>query len=413
MRVRLLQQPGAFARVAGAIGETGGARGITKAGAGTMLTSAVDTYTGTTTVSAGTLLANGNQPGAFSVEQNGTLGGSGTLGAATVAGTLAPEAPGLHTGALSFAPTGKLMITLTSVSPGTIPATIATGTVAIDPSAALNLVVAVAPGSAIPHGTNVVLIDNDAADAIGGQFAGIPASSVFSTVDGVPLAIDYAGGDGNDLSLVAGNIPPQVGSIVATPNPVAAGQPVALSATASDANQDPLTTSWAFGDGTTGTGSSTSHAYAAPGTYTAVATVSDGLAQVQSTTVITVSGPTKHSEPEPAGTSTVKSAAYGAGFALNVPKACIRTGALFSVALSVKKLKGKSRGSVFVKVTKVTFALNGKTVKTKRSAPFSVHMKIPRASAHGSTIKLRTSAYLVLRSAKHRTKTITTVLKAC
>ena len=128
--------------------------------------------------------------------------------------------------------------------------------------------------------------------------------------------------------------------------------------------------------------------------------------------MITVSGPSKHSEPAPAGTSTVKSAAYGAGFALTVPKACIRTGALFSVALSVKKRKGKSRGSLFVKVTKVTFALNGKTVRTKRSAPFSVRLKIPRSSAHGS-IKLRTSAYLVLRGAKHRTKTITTVLKAC
>ncbi|MFI5005380.1 MAG: autotransporter-associated beta strand repeat-containing protein [Solirubrobacterales bacterium] len=47
-------------RVTGVISETGGSRSITKAGTGTMLTSANNTYTGTTTVSAGTLVANGS-----------------------------------------------------------------------------------------------------------------------------------------------------------------------------------------------------------------------------------------------------------------------------------------------------------------------------------------------------------------
>lgn len=71
--------------ITGAISETGASRSLTKVGTGTMVMSASKTYTGTTTVSAGTLLvANGSQTGAFSVAQNATLGGSGTLGATTV-----------------------------------------------------------------------------------------------------------------------------------------------------------------------------------------------------------------------------------------------------------------------------------------------------------------------------------------
>ena len=52
----------------------------------------------------------------------------------------------------------------------------------------------------------------------------------------------------------------------------------------SDPDNDPLTFSWSFGDGTTGTGSTPSHAYAAPGTYQVVLTVSDGLGGTASDT---------------------------------------------------------------------------------------------------------------------------------
>jgi hypothetical protein len=232
---------------------------------------------------------------------------------------------------------GRLAVTLTSVAPGTIPSTNVTGTVAIDPSAALNL--AVAPGAAVAPGSNVVLIGNDASDAIGGQFTGIPNNSVLSTVEGVPLAVNYAGGDGNDLTLTAGNVPPQISPISTTPKPVAAGQP---------------------------------------------------------------------------STATVRSSGYGADFALTVPNACVRKGTPFSVTLSIKRqTKGKGKGNVLVKVTKVVFAIDGKTVKTARSAPFRVQLTAARTATSPSTIKLRAKAYLKIHGGKRRAKSVTVAVKLC
>jgi PKD repeat protein len=52
--------------------------------------------------------------------------------------------------------------------------------------------------------------------------------------------------------------------------------------TAADEDNDPLTYSWDFGDGSTGTGASPSHTYASQGTYNVVVTVSDGKKEADS-----------------------------------------------------------------------------------------------------------------------------------
>lgn len=80
----------AFVEFSGDISGTG--FGISKDGAGTLRLSGNNSYTGATVVSAGTLVVNGNISTSVSLtaEAGTALGGGGTLGTATISGSLAP-----------------------------------------------------------------------------------------------------------------------------------------------------------------------------------------------------------------------------------------------------------------------------------------------------------------------------------
>lgn len=72
--------------VSSVIGEAGGSRALTKLGAGTLILTNNNTYTGGTFISAGTLLVNnttgsGTGSGALTVGNSGTLGGTGAINA--------------------------------------------------------------------------------------------------------------------------------------------------------------------------------------------------------------------------------------------------------------------------------------------------------------------------------------------
>jgi fibronectin-binding autotransporter adhesin len=349
-------------RLTGAVGETGGSRSIAKGGTGTMLMSANNTYTGTTTVSEGTLVANGSQSGAFSVARNGTLSGSGTVGATTVAGVLAPTAPGLGTGALSFGPTGRLEVTLTSFAPATIPAVLATGAVAIDPSAVLNLVVA--PGTGVlPQGPSVLLIDNHGPDAITGQFSGIPNNFLLSTVEG-PLQVNYAGGDDNDLSLTAASPPQAVAPLGVAP---------------AGASPNPPAPPTSAGTGTALTSTVKSSGYGADFGLTAPsACVRPGAPFGVTLSIAT------HTKGR--GTKG-KDGAKGKG-------------------------KGNAKGGALT-VRKVLFAIGRKVVGTARSAPYRAQLFLPPTATPGSTVKLLAKAYLQIPGGKPRTKSIAVPVKVC
>ena len=97
--------------------------------------------------------------------------------------------------------------------------------------------------------------------------------------------VQYAAADIGAFEFVFQN-PPPVNSVTAAPSPAITTQTVQFSATGTG------NFTWDFGDGTTGTGATPSHQYAAPGTYTVTVTLTDpntGLKSSQ-TLQVTVTG---------------------------------------------------------------------------------------------------------------------------
>src|SRR3989454_2616573 len=186
-----------------------GTGGLTKDGTGTVTLSASNAYTGTTTVSAGSLLVNGSQ-GSSAVSLNGgTLGGTGTVGAITSTGSGGSVAPGVGVGILT---SGN--VNWSSGSPGFVVqlngTTAGTGYDQLNVSGSVNLGSATLSGTlgfSPPNGTSFTIINNDGGDAVIGTFAGLPEGSTV-VLSGQSLQISYVGGTGNDvvLSVVAPNL---------------------------------------------------------------------------------------------------------------------------------------------------------------------------------------------------------------
>lgn len=75
--------------------DIGGGGGLMKRGAGTLLLTGTNTYTGPTTVAGGTLAVEGSiAQSRLTVARDGALTGSGTVGPAEVSGVVAPDQPG-------------------------------------------------------------------------------------------------------------------------------------------------------------------------------------------------------------------------------------------------------------------------------------------------------------------------------
>ncbi|WP_229728990.1 autotransporter domain-containing protein [Oxalicibacterium flavum] len=148
---------------------------LTKAGAGTLILSGNNSYTGTTTIDAGTLAVNGSIASSnVLVNSGGTLGGSGTVGAVSVAsgGTLAPgNSIGTLTvnGNLNFA-SGSTYRVETDAA-GNSDKVIVNGTATL----AGNVAAVTANGNYAADTTYTIL----QANALAGQFDGVSSSLAF------------------------------------------------------------------------------------------------------------------------------------------------------------------------------------------------------------------------------------------
>jgi autotransporter-associated beta strand protein len=181
--------------IAGAIGQSTSGLGLTKAGPGTLVLSASNTYTGLTTVSGGTLLVNGSITGSVSVSGGATLGGSGTTGAVTVAstGVLLPGSSGqpgkLSTGGVTMNGGANFTVALNGPTPGSggYSQLVVSGAVSLSNS---NLNVSV--GYAANVGASFTIIKNNGPNAISGTFNHLPEGAKF-TAGGMTFQITYKG----------------------------------------------------------------------------------------------------------------------------------------------------------------------------------------------------------------------------
>lgn len=193
------------------ITSTGGVANLQKTGAGWLRFGGTNTYTGTTTVAAGTLQVDGVQPQSPVHVSSARLQGSGTVGHLTFGGNAAQRlAPGTSPGILTtsnFNATalggGQVEIELNSLSLGNgydqinVRGTVNLTGLTLSPS--LNFASAATD--------QFTIINNDGADAVTGIFSGLPQNKKLYIGQEL-FQISYTGGTGNDVVLTRLVTPP-------------------------------------------------------------------------------------------------------------------------------------------------------------------------------------------------------------
>jgi autotransporter-associated beta strand protein len=196
-------------------GVISGTGSLAKSGKGSYDLTNANTYSGGTTVKAGTLLVDntsGSATGTGAVTiLSGALGGNGTIAGPVVIGSDTAGNGSFLTPGQSFNRPGQLTLldNLTFKSDGFLNVGLATNLTVGEVSAngvTINSGATFAyfnnRAVAVPVGTVLTLINNTAATPIIGVFDNLPDGLVF-TDHGNKFQVSYAGGDGNDLILVS------------------------------------------------------------------------------------------------------------------------------------------------------------------------------------------------------------------
>jgi PKD repeat protein len=117
------------------------------------------------------------------------------------------------------------------------------------------------------------------------------APGVYTVTMTTSDALTHSTGPPVEQEVVVNDSP--TASFTMSPNPATAGTSIAFNGTgSSDADGSIASYAWSFGDGGTGAGATPSHAYAAPGTYTATLSVTDSAGVTAATAQqVTVTAP--------------------------------------------------------------------------------------------------------------------------
>ena len=179
-----------------------GSFGLTKSGAGRLVLLGANTYAGTTTVTGGALIVNGNSAASPHTIAAGVLGGNGVVGPVTAtAGAISPGdgGAGLLTvnGTLNMSVGSSLAIDILNTTPGTgFDVLRATSTVTLGGA---QLIVSGSGSGAVNQ--QFVILDNQSPSPISGTFAGLAEGATFTAANGQTYRISYIGGTGNDVVL--------------------------------------------------------------------------------------------------------------------------------------------------------------------------------------------------------------------
>lgn len=183
-------------------GDTGAS--LVKVGNGRLTLGGANTYSGPTTVNAGTLAVTGSIASPTTVNAGGILGGTGTITTATLNanGTLAPglSVGTLNTGSLTFSSGSVLAVEIDGTGSDRLNVT---GTVSLGGA---TLSVSSLGGYVHTPGTVYTIVANDGTEPVSGRFSGLPEGATVSG-GGFFFKISYGGGDGNEVTLEALAVP--------------------------------------------------------------------------------------------------------------------------------------------------------------------------------------------------------------